>query len=43
MKCNCGRELNLTDWNYGKCIKCKDFIDIETWKIIGGITDEIDN
>lgn len=34
MVCECGRLLNLTDWNYGRCIDCKGTIDFETWKDI---------
>lgn len=35
MICECGRLLNLTDWNYGRCISCEKTIGYKTWKVIG--------
>lgn len=33
--CECGRELNLTDWNYGRCAECKKDLPYEQWLELG--------
>jgi len=30
--CECGRDLNLTDWHYGRCIDCTKPVPYGKWK-----------
>ncbi len=41
VKCDCGRELSIEDWHYGRCIKCKETIEYSRWlSILEGLDGE---
>jgi len=44
MKCDdCGRELNITDWHYGRCAECKEALTLAKWLNLLEELDEINN